>query len=115
LYHSLFMINLLWIMFKVSVMYPYKADARFDLDYYQNNHMRQVEILMKPYGLVKTTVEQGISGGADLPPPYVCIGCLFFETEDGYDRGIAGAGKVLREDIKNYTDIRPIRQISKIL
>ena len=49
-------------MFKVSVMYPYKEDARFDLDYYQNNHMRQVEKLLKPYGLVKTTVEKGISG-----------------------------------------------------
>ena len=102
-------------MFKVSVMYPYQEDARFDMDYYQNNHMKQVEKLMKPYGLIKTTVEQGISGGADLPPPYVCIGCLFFETVDGYDRGIAGAGKVLREDIKNYTDIKPVRQISEIL
>ena len=26
---------------------------------------------------------------------FSCVGCLFFETEDGYDRGIAGAGKVL--------------------
>ena len=103
------------IMFKVSVMYPNEDGARFDLDYYQNNHMKQVEKLMKPYGLIKTSVELGISGGANLPPPYVCIGCLFFETEDGYDRGIGGAGKVLREDIKNYNDIKPVRQMSEIL
>jgi hypothetical protein len=60
-------------------------------------------------------VEKGISGGASNPPPYVCIGCLYFETENGYENGIAEAGKVLREDIKNYTDIQPIRQKSKIL
>ena len=102
-------------MFKVSVMYPYREEARFDLEYYRNNHMRQVEKLLKPYGLVKTTVEKGLSGGAGKTPPYVCIGCLFFETEDGYERGIAGEGSVLREDIKNYTDIQPIRQISKLL
>ena len=102
-------------MFKVSVMYPYQDEARFNLEYYQNKHMKQVEKLLKPYGLVRTTVEKGISGGAGQPPPYVCIGCLYFETADGYDKGIAGAGKILREDIKNYTDIQPIRQICKIL
>ena len=102
-------------MYKVSIIYPNQKDARFDLDYYQNNHMKHVEKLLNPYGLIKTTIEKGISGGAGLPPPYVCIGCLYFETEDGYDRGITEAGKVLREDIRNYTDIQPTRQISKIL
>jgi hypothetical protein len=76
-------------------MYPYQEEAMFDLEYYWNNHMKQVEKLLKPYGLVKTTLGQGMSGGADLPPPYVCVGCLFFETADGYDGGTAGAGRVL--------------------
>ena len=109
------MYDLLITMFKVSVMYPYQDDARFDLEYYQNNHMKQVEKLMKPYGLIRTTLEKGISGGADLLPPYVWIGCLYFKTVDGYDLGIAETGNGLREDIKNYIDIKPVRQNSEIL
>ena len=44
-------------MFKESVMYLYQEGVRFDLEYYRNNHVKQVEKLLKPYGLVKTTVE----------------------------------------------------------
>jgi hypothetical protein len=38
-----------------------------------------------------------------------------FETRDGYDRGIAEVGSILRGDIANFTAIVPIRQISEVL
>jgi uncharacterized protein (TIGR02118 family) len=102
-------------MYKVSVMYPNQAGARFDLHYYQTTHMDLVKQHLKPFGLVKTDVDRGISGGGDQPAPYICIGNLYFESQDGYDRGIADAGPILRGDIPNFTDINPVRQISEIL
>lgn len=102
-------------MFKVSVMYPFREGARFDFDYYCTTHMELVRKHLTPFGLVKTEVDRGISGGGDAPPPYVCIGHLYFDNEDGYERGIAQAGSILRGDIPNFTDITPIRQISRIL
>ena len=102
-------------MYKVSVMYPNQKAARFDFHYYQTTHMDLVKKHLKPFGLIKTDVEKGISGGGDQAAPYICIGNLYFESRDGYDMGIAEAGPMLRGDISNFTDITPIRQISEIL
>ena len=47
--------------------------------------------------------------------PDVCIGSLYFETADGYEKGIAASGGALRGDIPNFTDLSPVRQISEVL
>jgi uncharacterized protein (TIGR02118 family) len=102
-------------MYKISVMYPYQAGAKFDIEYYRTTHMQLVQKHLKSFGLIKTGVDHGISGGGSQPPPYICIGHLYFETRDGYDKGIAEVGSILRGDIPNFTDTTPIRQISKVL
>lgn len=102
-------------MFKVSVMYPNEKDARFDFGYYCTTHMDLVKKHLDPFGLIKTDVLKGISGGGDDPAPYICIGNLYFDTLEGYDKGGAEVGPVLRDDIPNFTKITPIRQISEIL
>jgi hypothetical protein len=45
----------------------------------------------------------------------VCIGNLYFETAEGYEKGVAASGGVIRADIANFTDITPIRQISEVV
>jgi len=102
-------------MIKVSVMYPYEKGAKFDFDYYRTKHMDLVHKHLKSYGLIKTEVDRGISGGGDAPPPYVSVGNLYFETRDGYDKGMAQCGSILRGDIPNFTSITPTRQISEVL
>jgi uncharacterized protein (TIGR02118 family) len=102
-------------MFRVSVMYPNQDAARFDFDYYRTTHMAMVQEHLTPFGLIKTEVDRGISGGADQPAPYICVGHLYFESVDGYEKGIARTGSTLRGDITNFTNITPVRQISQIL
>jgi len=102
-------------MFKVSVMYPSQDGARFDYDYYCTRHMDLVKEHLTPFGLIKTGVDKGISGGGDQPAPFICIGHLYFETKEAYDEGMAEAAPLLRGDIPNFTDVIPIRQISEIL
>ena len=102
-------------MFKVSVMYPNEQGAKFNFDYYRETHMGLVQEHLKPFGLIKTGVDKGISGGGDQPAPYLCIGHLYFESMDGYDKGIAESGPILRGDIPNFTNVTPVRQISEVL
>jgi len=102
-------------MFRVSVMYPNQQGARFDIDYYRTKHMELVKNHLKPFGLIKTEVDRGLSGGGNLSAPYVCIGHLYFDSQDGYDRGVAEKGTIIRGDIPNFTNATPIRQISEIL
>jgi uncharacterized protein (TIGR02118 family) len=102
-------------MFRVSVMYQNQECVKFDIDYYQTRHMELVKTLLKPFGLIKTEVDRGISGSSGQPAPYVCIGHLYFDSPDGYDRGVAEKGLIIRGDIPNFTNVTPIRQISEIL
>jgi uncharacterized protein (TIGR02118 family) len=102
-------------MFRVSVMYPNQEGVKFDLNYYRTKHMELVRTLLKPYGLIKTEVDKGISGGGQQSAPYICVGHLYFETKDGYDRGVAEVGPIMRGDIPNFTNVSPVRQISEIL
>jgi len=101
-------------MIKVSVMYPNREGAEFDHEYYMGIHIKLVEDNLKPFGIIRIEVDKGFSGGGDLPAPYICIGHLYFETPDGYEKGIAEKGTIIREDIQNFTDITPIRQISEV-
>jgi uncharacterized protein (TIGR02118 family) len=96
-------------------MYPNQEGAKFDHDYYRTTHMEMVEKHLKPFGLIRTEVDRGISGGGGQPAPYICIGHLCFKSEDGYEKGIAQHGATLRGDIPNFTNVTPIRQISEIL
>jgi uncharacterized protein (TIGR02118 family) len=102
-------------MYRIKVMYPNEEGASFDFEYYCNSHMKLVEKHLKAFGLVKTGVDKGLSGEGGNPALYICIGYLYFETRDGYEKGTAKVGSILRGDISNYTDIKPIRQISEVL
>ena len=102
-------------MFRVSVMYQNQQGVKFDIQYYRKKHMELVKSLLKPFGLIKTEVDRRLSGGGNLSAPYVCVGHLYFDSPDGYDRGVAEMGPVIRGDIPNFTNATPIRQISEIL
>lgn len=102
-------------MFKVSVMYPYGKDAKFDFDYYRTKHMELVHKHLKAFGLLKTEVDKGLSAGGDTPPPYICVGHLYFDSRDGYEKGIKECGPILRGDIPNFTDLTPVRMLSEVL
>ena len=67
-------------MFKVSVMYPNEEGATFNIDYYRTTHMELVKKHLKPFGLIKTDVDKGISGGAGQRVPHICIGNLYFDS-----------------------------------
>jgi len=96
-------------------MYPNQIGSRFDLEYYRTTHMALVEKHMKPFGLRRAEVLRGISGGGVQPAPYLCIGNLYFDSADAYEKGGVASGGVLRVDIPNFTDVALIRQISEVL
>ena len=102
-------------MYRVSIMYPAQEGAKFDVDYYRTKHIPLAKKLLAPYGLIRTEIDRGLSGGAGQTPPYVCIGHLYFDSPDGYDRGVTFVGAALRGDIPNFTSVTPSRQISEIL
>ena len=102
-------------MIKVSVMYPYKAGARFDHDYYKNSHMPLVASRMGEHCL-SWTVDKGLAGGAPgQDATYVAMCHIYCESPEAFQAGFGPHAKEILSDIPNYTDLQPVIQMSEVV
>ena len=102
-------------MIKVSVLYPQKPGARFDMDYYCDSHMPLVQSKLKP-ALKGMAVDKGLAGGAPgTPPSYVAMCHLWFDSVTTFERAFESSADAILSDIPNYTDIEPVVQISEVM
>ncbi|HVM82120.1 MAG TPA: EthD family reductase [Stellaceae bacterium] len=101
-------------MIKVSVLYPNRPGARFDMGYYCSKHIPMVQ--QKLGGACKgVAVEQGIAGGtAGSPPAFIAMGHLLFESAAAFQAAFAPHAQEILGDIPNYTDLQPTIQISEV-
>ncbi len=103
-------------MIRVSVMYPSGEGKRFDYDYYAKKHMTLVKQRLGSAGLVRLEVDRGVGGGAPgAPAPFACVGHLYFNTLEEYQKAIKPHGRELFADVPNFTNITPQVQISEII
>ena len=103
-------------MIRVNVIYANKTGARFDFDYYLNQHIQIVRERCHPFGLQSISVDRGVGGLAPgSPATYACVASLTFASLEGLQQALAAHGAEIMADIPNYTDIEPILQISEIL
>lgn len=101
-------------MNRIFVIYPNSEDCHFNMNYYVQKHVPLVE---KRLGSVlkAVSVDEGISGVAGSPAPFIAIGSLLIESMEGYLEAMNIHGEELRADIPNFTTIKPIIQISEVL
>ena len=102
-------------MIKVSVMYPYRADARFDHDYYASSHLPLLRQRMGEHCLYYT-IDRGLSGGEPgSPPAFVAMCHVFCESVEAFQLGFGPHAAEILADIANYTDLQPVLQISEVV
>lgn len=102
-------------MIKVSVMYPNTPGAKFNHDYYRDQHMPMVKAKMGA-ALKSYTVDKGLAGGAPgAPATYVAMCHLFCDSVETFQAGFGPHAKAIMADVPNYTDIAPVMQISEVV
>ncbi|OGK97794.1 MAG: ethyl tert-butyl ether degradation protein EthD [Candidatus Rokubacteria bacterium RIFCSPHIGHO2_12_FULL_73_22] len=103
-------------MVRISVMYPSGEGKTFDVDYYAKKHMALVRARLGTLGLLRIEVDRGLAGGAPgAPAPFACIGHIYFNTVEEFQKAMAPHGKELFADVPNFTNITPQVQISEVL
>ena len=100
-------------MIRVSVLYPSGAGITFDMAYYTAKHMPMVKQKCGP-ACKSIGAELGVSRGAGSMPPYVAIGYLLFDSVESFEKSFDPHVKEILGDIPNYTNAKPIVQISEI-
>ena|SRR5262245_45405094 len=101
-------------MIKVSVLYPQKDGARFDMNYYVTSHMPMVR--QKLGAACKgVAVEQGLAGATPgAPPAYAAMGHLLFDSVEAFQAAFGPHATTIMADIPNYTNVEPVIQISDV-
>jgi len=89
-------------MNRIVILYPNTNQNWFNSEYYTSKHIPLVMECLEPYGLEKFEFDLGIAG-MDGPAPYLAIGYLTFKTLDQFQKGMAAKGKILMDDMPNYT------------
>jgi len=102
-------------MIKVSVMYAGAPGARFDHAYYRDSHLPMIKARMGD-SLMSYTIDKGIAGGEPgAPAPYLAMCHLFSESVEAFQAGFGPHAPEIMADIKNYTDLVPVLQISEVI
>ncbi len=102
-------------MIKVSILYPYRDNVRFDIDYYRDKHMT---LAAKHFGtaLKGWSVDKCLSAGEPgSAPAFVATGHFLFESVEAFKRAFDPVAAELVADIPNYTDSKPQFLISEIV
>jgi uncharacterized protein (TIGR02118 family) len=102
-------------MIKVTVMYENIPGARFDHEYYRDQHMPLVKARM---GAACRTyaVDKGLMGGApDAPARYIAMCHIFCDSIEAFQSGFGPHAQEIMADIANYTDLSPVIQISEVM
>ena len=103
------------MMIRVSVLYPYQDDAKFDYTYYVTKHMVLVKERLADTGLLRIEADKAIGGGdPNAPAPFLCVGHMYFNSIEDFQKGMATHGKELLADVPNYTNVRPQIQLAEI-
>jgi uncharacterized protein (TIGR02118 family) len=95
-------------MIRISVMYP--TGGKFNYDYYVNNHMKLCHQLLDSFGLVSSEVNKGVGDS-----PYAAVGHLIFKSAEDMQKGLQAHDPKLAADMANYTDVKPLFQVSEII
>lgn len=102
-------------MIKISVMYPNTPGARFNHEYYRDQHMPLVKARMGD-SCRYYTVDRGLAGGTPgSPAVYVGMCHIFCESVAAFQAGFGPHAREIMGDIANYTDLTPVIQISEVV
>jgi uncharacterized protein (TIGR02118 family) len=104
-------------MIKISILYPNAQTARFDFDYYLNQHIPLASKLLGEHsGYKGVSVERGLSGAMpNTEATYLAMCHFLFDSSEDFMAAFMPHAALLQGDIINYTDIMPVIQISEVL
>ena len=101
-------------LFKVTILYPNEEGKTFNMDYYELKHMPMVAGFLGG-NLKFYEIDKGISGRTPNDKvPYLAAGYFYVKNVSEYNKAIARNRDTIIGDIKNYTNIQPVIQVSEV-
>jgi uncharacterized protein (TIGR02118 family) len=68
--------------------------------------------LLAPYGVQGFEIDRGLPDADGTPPRYLAVGHLLCADAGRLAAGFAEHGAEIKADVANYTDVKPVTQLS---
>jgi uncharacterized protein (TIGR02118 family) len=95
----------------VTILYPNKADAKFDFDYYIKRHLPMTaKLLGNPMEIYK-----GTATPTGAPLPFLCVLRIKVNSIEEFMSVMTRQGAEIIADVPNYTNIEPVIQFDEII
>lgn len=101
-------------MARIMILYPNTPDARFDMDYYKNNHIALVRSSLGD-AVERLSVHKGLGGPGGAPAAFLVSAAIEFRDMKSLAAAIAQHGAKISQDVPNFTTIVPIMQIEETI
>jgi len=102
-------------MIKISILYPKEENSWFDMDCYLKKHLPvTVKHFCGQQGFRGISVERGLEniyGGSG--PIYSALCHILFDSFENFTEAYNSHEIIIRDDLLNYTNVKPIIQISE--
>lgn len=103
-------------MIVVGMFFPLTTETNFNHIYYENSHYIKVKNLLTPLGLIDIEMQAGISDtNPEKPPMYHAITNFKFKSVEDVHSAFIQTAKEIIIDSSNFTNSKPVFQISKII
>lgn len=98
----------------MTITYRYTPEARFDFDYYENEHM---PLIMRRYGdsIRRFELRRGQPGADGAPPPYIATITIWIADPDAFDAAADRYQASIRADVDKFTNAELIAQRDTIV
>ena len=98
----------------LTVVYPWKDDAKFDFEYYIGKHL---PLLRQLYGssVGKMEVHKGLRRGDGSPPAFVGGVTVEILSMEAFDTAAREHRPKLIADVPNFSNITPVAQIDELV
>lgn len=101
-------------MVRITILYPKVDNGFFDVEYYREVHSR-LAIQRLRSGIVSLTIEIAKKVESFPPPRFVAAGHYLCHSFEEFLETYLPHAQELQQDVKNYTDIEPIIQVSEVI
>ena len=92
----------------ITVLYPNRQEAKFDLDYYLRHHMPMVMDRFGPHGMQGWRVAEITETPSGEPPAFMISAMLEFTDVDAFHAALKAAGEPVLADVPRFTDTSPV-------
>lgn len=100
-------------MIVVSVSYPNDPASKFDEAYYLQTHIPLVRERWSGMGLQSVQVLRGLGAPDGGAAPMRIIALLTWDSTEALGKAVAAHGAEIFGDIPNFTDGKPVMQVSE--